>query len=70
VATSMAVSIRPQAAGTAAGLTGFTQMATGAASTQVVSVLLAASSSAMPMAWMLVGLVVATAVSFAVLARR
>jgi DHA1 family bicyclomycin/chloramphenicol resistance-like MFS transporter len=65
-----AVSIRPQAAGTAAGLTGFTQMATGAASTQVVSVLLAASSSAMPMAWMLVGLVVATAVSFAVLARR
>jgi hypothetical protein len=35
-----------------------------------VSVLLAASSSAMPMAWMLVGLVVATAVSFAVLARR
>ena len=46
-----AISVRPQAAGTAAGMTGFTQMAIGAASTQIVSILLAGASTAMPMAW-------------------
>ena len=34
-----AVSVRPQAAGAASGMTGFTQMAIGAASTQTVSML-------------------------------
>jgi DHA1 family bicyclomycin/chloramphenicol resistance-like MFS transporter len=65
-----AVSVRPQAAGAAAGMTGFAQMATGAASTQVVSILLAGASTAMPMAWMLVVMVVATGVAYAALVRR
>ena len=47
-----AISVRPQAAGTAAGMTGFVQMAMGALSTQLVSVLLEGASTAMPMAWM------------------
>ena len=65
-----AVSVRPQAAGAAAGMTGFAQMATGAASTQVVSILLAGASTAMPMAWMLVVMVLATGVAYAALVRR
>ena len=65
-----AISIRPQAAGAAAGMTGFAQMAIGAASTQVVSILLAGAGSAMPMAWMLVIVVVATAVAYGALLRK
>lgn len=65
-----AVSIRPHAAGAAAGLTGFTQMATGAAATQIISVLLAGASTALPLAWMMLAVVVATAAAFAVLVRR
>jgi DHA1 family bicyclomycin/chloramphenicol resistance-like MFS transporter len=65
-----AISVRPQAAGTAAGMTGFTQMAIGALSTQTVSVLLAGATTAMPMAWMLVFMVVATALAYGTLARR
>jgi DHA1 family bicyclomycin/chloramphenicol resistance-like MFS transporter len=65
-----AVSVRPQAAGTAAGMTGFTQMAIGAASTQIVSILLAGATTAMPMAWMMLLAVVATGVSFFALVRR
>jgi DHA1 family bicyclomycin/chloramphenicol resistance-like MFS transporter len=65
-----AVSVRPQAAGTASGMTGFTQMSIGAASTQVVSMLLAGGSSAMPMAWMILFMVLATCVAFAVLVKR
>ena len=65
-----AISVRPQAAGAASGMTGFTQMAVGAASTQVVSIALAGGSSAMPMAWMLVIMVVATGVAYAALVRR
>ncbi len=65
-----AVSVRPQAAGAASGMTGFTQMAVGAASTQVVSILLARADTAMPMAWMLLILVVATGIAFAALVRR
>jgi DHA1 family bicyclomycin/chloramphenicol resistance-like MFS transporter len=65
-----AVSVRPQAAGTAAGLTGFTQMATGAAATQIVSMLLAGASTAMPMAWMMLIATVAAGIGFAVLVRR
>ena len=65
-----AISIRPQAAGAASGMTGFVQMAVGAASTQVVSIALAGSGSAMPMAWMLVIVVVATGVAYAALMRR
>jgi len=65
-----AISVRPQAAGTAAGMTGFTQMAIGAGSTQFVSVLLGHGTSAMPMAWMLVFMVVMTALAYGTLARR
>jgi DHA1 family bicyclomycin/chloramphenicol resistance-like MFS transporter len=65
-----AVSIRPQAAGSAAGISGFTQMATGAACTQIVSMLLAGSASAMPMVWMMLAVVVAAALAFGVLVRR
>jgi DHA1 family bicyclomycin/chloramphenicol resistance-like MFS transporter len=65
-----AVSIRPQAAGAASGMTGFVQMAVGAGSTQVVSMLLAGAATAMPMAWMLVIMVVATGVAYVVLVRR
>jgi MFS transporter, DHA1 family, multidrug resistance protein len=65
-----AVSIRPHAAGTASGMTGFTQMAIGAASTQAVSILLEGATTAMPMAWMLLIVVVATGISFFALARR
>ncbi len=65
-----AVSVRPQAAGSASGMTGFVQMATGAASTQVVSMLLAGAGSAMPMAWQMLIVVVATGVAYVVLVRR
>ena len=65
-----AISVRPQAAGAAAGMTGFAQMAIGAASTQAVSIALAGSSSAMPMAWMMVIVAVATGVAYGALVRR
>jgi MFS transporter, DHA1 family, multidrug resistance protein len=65
-----AVSVRPQAAGTASGMTGFVQMATGAAAAQAVSVLLAGAGSAMPMAWQMLAVMVATAVAFELLVRR
>jgi DHA1 family bicyclomycin/chloramphenicol resistance-like MFS transporter len=65
-----AVSVRPQAAGTAAGMTGFTQMAIGAASTQLVGLLLVGATTAMPMAWMMLAEVVAVALLFGLLVRR
>jgi MFS transporter, DHA1 family, multidrug resistance protein len=65
-----AISVRPQAAGAASGMTGFAQMASGAASTQVVTIVLAGATNAMPMAWMLLIMVVATGVAYGVLVRR
>ncbi len=65
-----AVSIRPQAAGTAAGITGCTQMALGAAVTQYSGALLAGASSAVPMALVMDVLVVALALASVVLIRR
>ncbi len=65
-----AVSLRPEAAGAASGLTGFSQMAIGAAATQTISMLLAGSSSAMPMAWMMLGILIVAIVAFRVLVRR
>jgi DHA1 family bicyclomycin/chloramphenicol resistance-like MFS transporter len=65
-----AVSVRPQAAGTAAGITGFAQMALGAAVTQYAGTLLAESPTAIPMAVFMAVLVVALAASFALLVRR
>jgi DHA1 family bicyclomycin/chloramphenicol resistance-like MFS transporter len=43
-----AVSIRPQAAGTASGITGFTQMAFGAMTTQLVGHIVVGSTSVLP----------------------
>ncbi len=65
-----AISVRPQAAGAASGMTGFAQMAIGAAASQVVSIALAGGTSAMPMAWMMVIVVVATGVAYRALVRR
>jgi DHA1 family bicyclomycin/chloramphenicol resistance-like MFS transporter len=45
-----AVSVRPQAAGTAAGITGFMQMGLGAATAQLIGHLLAGATSALPLA--------------------
>ncbi len=69
-AISGAVSVRPQAAGTASGITGCIQMALGAAVTQYSGMLLADASSAVPMALLMVALIAICAVSFAALARR
>jgi DHA1 family bicyclomycin/chloramphenicol resistance-like MFS transporter len=69
-AISGAVSVRAQAAGTAAGIIGFTQMALGAAVTQYAGSLLAESDSAVPMAILMAGLVAALAIGFGVLVRR
>jgi MFS transporter, DHA1 family, multidrug resistance protein len=65
-----AVSVRPQAAGTAAGITGFTQMAIAAAVTQYAGTLMADSDSAMPLAVLMVELVVVLVVGFGLLVRR
>ncbi len=69
-AISGAVSIRAQAAGTAAGIVGFTQMALGAAITQYDGTQLAESPTAVPLAMLMVALVAALAASFALLVRR
>jgi len=65
-----AVSVRPHAAGAAAGLTGFVQMALGAASTQGVALVLTGAATAMPMGWMMAAEIVAAGVAFWVLVRR
>ena len=65
-----AISVRPQAAGAASGMAGFTQMAIGSASTQIVSVALAGAATAMPMAWMMLIAAAATGAAYGVLVRR
>ena len=50
-----AVSVRPQAAGTASGFTGFLQMGLGALSAQIVSHLLDGANSALPMVLVMLG---------------
>jgi DHA1 family bicyclomycin/chloramphenicol resistance-like MFS transporter len=67
---SGAISIRPQAAGTAAGISGFSQMALGAALTQFAGWLIADSPSAMAMPLLMNGVVLGLALSFALLVRR
>lgn len=69
-AISGAVSVRPQAAGTAAGITGFSQMALGAAITQYAGWLIADSAEGLPMALLMDAIVAALAVSFGLLVRR
>lgn len=59
-----AVSVRPQAAGTASGITGFMQMATGAVAAQVLSHLVATATTAMPLAIAMAALTAAASVAF------
>ncbi|HEY4139879.1 MAG TPA: Bcr/CflA family drug resistance efflux transporter, partial [Pseudolabrys sp.] len=69
-AIAAAISIRPQAAGTASGITGFTQMSLGAASTQMASIVMSHVTTPMPMAWMLTAWAISTAVVYRALTRR
>ncbi|AMN44229.1 multidrug effflux MFS transporter [Rhodoplanes sp. Z2-YC6860] len=65
-----AVSVRPQAAGTAAGITGFTQMALGALIAQYAGTLMAGAPSALPLSFLMNALVAVLVISFAALVRR
>ena len=56
-----AVSIRPQVAGTASGMTGFIQMSVGATAAQLGGYVVAGASDAMPMLLLMLGFGVATA---------
>jgi DHA1 family bicyclomycin/chloramphenicol resistance-like MFS transporter len=58
------ISVRPQAAGTAAGIHGFVQMGVAAASAQWIGHLLTGSPNADPIAWVLLGFSIACAVGF------
>jgi DHA1 family bicyclomycin/chloramphenicol resistance-like MFS transporter len=64
-----AVSVRPQAAGTASGILGCAQMAVGALAAQALSWLVAASTTALPMAVAILAIAVAAIVSYAWLMR-
>jgi DHA1 family bicyclomycin/chloramphenicol resistance-like MFS transporter len=65
-----AVSVRPQAAGTASGFTGFLQMGLGALSAQLVSHLLDGATSALPMVLVMLGFGLAGLAAFVGLVRR
>ncbi len=65
-----AVSIRPQVAGTASGMTGFIQMAVGAAAAQLSGHAIAGASNAMPMLLLMLFFGVATAIAVFALVRR
>jgi MFS transporter, DHA1 family, multidrug resistance protein len=65
-----AVSVRPQAAGTASGFTGFLQMGLGALSAQLVSHLLDGANSALPMVLVILGFGLAGAAAYVGLVRR
>ena len=65
-----AVSIRPQVAGTASGLTGFIQMAIGAGAAQLGGHVIAHGSDAMPMLLLMLACGVATAIAVLTLVRR
>jgi DHA1 family bicyclomycin/chloramphenicol resistance-like MFS transporter len=64
-----AVSVRPQAAGAASGITGFVQMAFGAAMAQVATVTLAGAVTAMPLMLTILAEVVLAALIYGTLAR-
>jgi len=64
-----AVSVRPQAAGTASGFTGFLQMGLGALSAQAVSHLLDGATTALPMVLVMLGFGIAGAAAFGLVRR-
>src|SRR6185369_14834909 len=65
-----AVSIRPQVAGTASGLTGFIQMSVGALAAQLGGHVVAQAASATPMLLLILFFGIALAVAFFALVRR
>ena len=65
-----AVSVRPQASGTASGFTGFLQMGLGALSAQLVSHLLDGANSALPMVLVMLGFGLAGTAAYVGLVRR
>jgi len=65
-----AVSVRPQAAGAAAGITGFLQMGLGAASSQLVGHLLAGAATALPLAVIVLVLCAGALIAFFALVPR
>lgn len=65
-----AVSVRPEAAGTASGLTGFVQMAMGAVLAQFTGWALGATSSALPITLTMILVTIAGIVTFEALIRR
>jgi DHA1 family bicyclomycin/chloramphenicol resistance-like MFS transporter len=69
-AISGAISVRPEAAGAAAGITGFLQMGLGAATAQLVGYLLAGATTAMPLAAIVLTLCVCGLVAFFALVPR
>ena len=69
-AVAGAVSIRPQVAGTASGMTGFIQMAIGAAAAQLSGHIIGSATSATPMLLQMLLFGIATGVAVFVLVRR
>ena len=65
-----AVSIRPQVAGTASGVTGFIQMAIGAAAAQLGGQVVAHAAGATPMLLLMLAFGIATAIAVFTLVRR
>jgi DHA1 family bicyclomycin/chloramphenicol resistance-like MFS transporter len=65
-----AVSVRPQAAGTAAGITGFLQMGLGAATSQLIGHLLDGAATALPLAIIVLVLCACGLVAFVGLVRK
>ncbi len=65
-----AVSVRPQAAGTASGITGFMQMSTGAVAAQAMSHIMATATSAMPLALAMGACSAAAALAYVAFLRR
>jgi DHA1 family bicyclomycin/chloramphenicol resistance-like MFS transporter len=64
-----AISVRPQAAGTASGIVGFVQMGCGGLAAQAMSHVVAHSSTAQPMAWSMLLLAGLAMILFVVLVR-
>jgi DHA1 family bicyclomycin/chloramphenicol resistance-like MFS transporter len=65
-----AVSVRPQAAGAAAGITGFMQMGLGAITSQLIGHLLAGAATALPLAIIVLVLCVCALVAFFAVPRK
>lgn len=65
-----AVSVRPQAAGAASGITGFAQMGLGAATAQLIGHLLDGAASALPLALIVLVLCAGSLIAFFALVRK